>query len=1076
MRSAFLLLILLKGVICFCQLPSDYKFQSISIAQGLSQSSAYSVFQDHLGYIWAGTQGGMNRYDGYSVKKFEPISSDSNTISIGWRTGAMEDNKGNIWTGTSMGNISMYDRKKDEWKNYNPGYAAAFRKQFPNLQSSTLGLILNFYLDSTRQLLYITSFSTGLIVLDLKTGKFNRHWFPEALDRNLKWLDNSFVSVVPIDGHTLLITTGNGVVFFDQRSQKFTRRFFKSADPADQLFCFQAVKISSNEYMIGSSKGLVKLNVKTGESTKYLHDNNQSNSISAGQIRSLCLTKDKKKIWMGIDGLGLEIMDLATGNFTHINKSTAPNSGIKSDVFYNIIEDKEGNIWIGSSASGMLKYDPNLKKMNYLLSKEPAEMPLGFSETWGTFFDSKNNLWLGGLEAGAGITMINREKRTATRYLNDAKSLESRRWVFGEDHTGAIYTMGSSKAGRILYRKRNTDKVFSEITNLTKDYKAGKLAALPNQSFFYLTKTGDLITGGDTCIVIADKNGVIQMKAYTPLLKINSRIKYIINKGEGKTYLLTNKHFWRWNEQTGELTNLTPWIELNTVQYLIMSYADVLNDQFVYIPTFGYGLMELNLKTKTHKILNLKDGIPNQYLYDAIVDKNGMVWSSSNFGIIRYDPKRKTFKGFYKNDGAQDYEYNATSFAKSKDGELAYGGLVGANYFFPETVKDNPNAPDVIIQSIAKKGKTINIEATASSEVIEVKYNENQLSLEFIAFNYKSPEFNQYAYKMEGYDNNWNYSGGRHFASYTNLPSGTYTFKVKASNNDGVWNEKGATLTIHVYPAPWFSWWALLIYIVAIGFLIKLFVKYRETQQKKKLEDERKNTELQAAKDFQQSMLPKTLPLRSDLVIATYLRSSTEIGGDYYDFFEQQNGDLFVVCGDATGHGIISGMMVSIAKAGLNGISVSQPNNILKQLNEVIKKVDLGTMRMSLNMLQITDNKVMMSSAAMPPIYHYVAASGKVEEIQMSGLPLGGLRKECFDLEERTFNQGDAFVLLSDGLPEAPNKEGNLFDYFRIHELIEKHGSNEANVIKDELINAVDSWLEGENNPDDITIIVIKKN
>lgn len=789
----------------------------------------------------------------------------------------------------------------------------------------------------------------------------------------------------------------------------------------------------------------------------------------------MCLTKDKKKLWLGVDGLGVEIMDMNTGTFLHINEKTAPDAGIKGDIYFNIIEDKESNIWLGSSSSGMLKYDPNLKKMNYLLAKDPAEMPLGFSVAWGTFFDSDNNLWVGGADAGGGITMINRKTRTSTRYLNDPKSLETRRWVFGEDYAGSIYAIGSSKAGRIFYRKDKRANSFKELMNLTKEYKAGKLPSQVNQSFFYLTSSGELITGGDTAILIADKKGILKMTAYTPLLPVKSRIKYIINKGPGKTYILTNKHFWKWNEQTGELTNLTPWIVLNPVQYLIMSYADVLDDQFVYIPTFGYGLLELDLKAKKHGILNLKNGIPNQYLYDVTIDKNRMIWSSSNFGIIRYNPKTKTFKGFYKTDGAQDFEFNASSLSVSKFGELAYGGLLGANYFFPENVKDNPNAPDVIIQSVTKKGNIINIEATESTEEIKVQYNQNQLSLEFIAFNFKSPEFNQYAYKMEGYDNDWNYSGNRHFATYTNLPAGKYTFRVKASNNDGVWNEKGATLLIRVYPAPWFSWWAYLIYLITIGYLIKLFVKYREMQQKKKIDNERKNNELQAARDFQQSMLPKNLPTRSDLDIATYLRSSTEIGGDYYDFFEQKNGELYVVCGDATGHGIISGMMVSIAKAGLNGISAALPNEILKKLNSVIKRVDLGTMRMSLNMLQINNNEVNMSSAAMPPIYRYIASSGMVEEIQMCGLPLGGLRNELFELETRPFEPGDALVLLSDGLPEAPNKMNELFDYARVHQLIAQYGSKNSTTIKEELIKAADAWLDGENNPDDITIIVIKK-
>jgi serine phosphatase RsbU (regulator of sigma subunit)/ligand-binding sensor domain-containing protein len=1075
MRFTTCFILLLQTTLCLAQPPSDYKFQSISIAQGLSQSSAYSVIQDHLGYIWAGTQGGMNRYDGYGVKKFEPISSDSLSIGIGWRTASIEDDKGNIWTGSSRGTISMYNRRDDRWINYKPGFSEEFRKKFPNYQSTNLGQVVQLNLDTLRQKIYISTFLTGLYILDLKTGKFSQHWFPEAIDRNGRWKDNTFISALAIGKDNLLISSGNGLVVFDKNTERFTKRIFKSDDQEKQMFFLQSIKLNDEECILASDRGIVKYNHVTGDSIMYINDKKSPHSISAGQVRSVCLSRDKKTLWAGIDGLGIEILDIKTGKFTHINAKTAPNSGVSGDLYFNIIEDKEGNFWAGSSNTGILKYDPSMKKMNFVLKDEPSEMPLGFSTVWGTFIDNEDNLWVGSLDAGGGITMVDRKNKKSTRFLNDPQSLESRKWVFGQDNTSAIYVMGTSKAGRILYKKAKGEKSFAQLLNLTKQYLEGKLPIAVSQSFFYLTQDGDLITGGDTAILVSDKQGKLQMKAYTPLLKIKDRIKYIFNKGKDKTYILTNKHFWKWNESTGTITNLIPWTTLDPVGLLLMSYADIDEEKTVYLPSFGYGLVTIDLKAKKLTILNQKNGIPSQYLYDVTIDKNGMVWSSSNFGIIRYDPQRKKFKSFFKNDGAQDYEYDALSFSKSKNGEIAFGGLFGANYFIPENIKDNTTPPSVIIQSITKMGKLLNIEDNAYDKEIQIKYNENQLGLEFIAFNYKSPEFNQYAYMMEGYDRDWNYSGGRHFATYTNLPSGKYKFRVKASNNDGVWNEEGATLMIRVHPAPWFSWWAFLIYVSILGFSVRLFVKYRENMQKRKMDNERKNSELQAAKDFQQSMLPKVLPSRNDLEISTFLRSSTEIGGDYYDFFEQQNGDLYVVCGDATGHGIISGMMVSIAKAGLNGISALSPSEILKQLNKVIKKVDLGTMRMSLNIIRIKQECVEMSSAAMPPIYHYVSSTGKTEEIQMSGLPLGGLKRELFETEERDFASGDALVMLSDGLPEAPNASTELFDYKRVQEIIEKNGSKDAESIKNELVAAVDLWLSGENNPDDITIIVIKK-
>ncbi len=251
--------------------------------------------------------------------------------------------------------------------------------------------------------------------------------------------------------------------------------------------------------------------------------------------------------------------------------------------------------------------------------------------------------------------------------------------------------------------------------------------------------------------------------------------------------------------------------------------------------------------------------------------------------------------------------------------------------------------------------------------------------------------------------------------------------------------------------------------------------RYKQKEKVRAIEDERKNKELKAAQDLQLSMLPKVLPQNADLDIAVFIRSSTEVGGDYYDFFEHNGTELYSVCGDATGHGVASGMMVSVTKAGLNGIDALAANTILNKLNNIVKNIDLGTLRMSLNVVQVKSNEFELSSAGMPPVYHYVAATNKVEEILIEGLPLGGLREEHFDILKRGFNKGDIIVQLSDGLPEAPNLLGEMYSYERLHQLIEKNGSKSAQEIVDSLIASVDSWLQGQHNPDDITLVVIKK-
>ncbi len=266
---------------------------------------------------------------------------------------------------------------------------------------------------------------------------------------------------------------------------------------------------------------------------------------------------------------------------------------------------------------------------------------------------------------------------------------------------------------------------------------------------------------------------------------------------------------------------------------------------------------------------------------------------------------------------------------------------------------------------------------------------------------------------------------------------------------------------------------AIGLILVAVG--VYLNGKRKQRERLRQIEEDRKNNELAAARDLQQSMLPKENPKRADLDIATFIRSSTEVGGDYYDFFPQPDGVIFSVCGDATGHGVTSGMMVSVTKAGLNGISPVKPNKILQRLNGVVKRIDLGTLRMSLNIAEITNDEVFLSSAAMPPIYLYNAATKQVEEFMNNGLPLGGLRDEDFVLENRKFEAGDVLVQLSDGLPEAPNLAGEMYDYERLSSLIQNSCHLTAQEIIDVLIKSVDEWMQGKRNPDDITLVVTKK-
>ncbi|MAE80635.1 MAG: hypothetical protein CL695_03515, partial [Chloroflexi bacterium] len=502
------------------------------------------------------------------------------------------------------------------------------------------------------------------------------------------------------------------------------------------------------------------------------------------------------------------------------------------------------------------------------------------------------------------------------------------------------------------------------------------------------------------------------------------------------------------------------------------------SDGAFWITTYGEGITRYNINTGNFKHYGLREGLPNSYIYSIYEDNFGHMWMSSNFGIIKFNPDEESFRQFGMADGIQNFEYNQSSNAQMKDGTLFFGGLSGINYFNPNTLKDNPNKPTVIIGSFSKTDSIFSLHKSDNSEeTYNVYYDEKDLSFNFASIDYRDPSRNEHAYMMEGYDEYWTYSGTRRYASYTNLPPGDYTFRVKGSNNDGVWNEEGASLKIKILPAPWETVWAYMLYFATTGFGIFGYVKRQRRLQARAMEEQHREEELEEARQFQLDMLPKTTPDMLNLDIAATIQTASEVGGDYYDFFPQNNGEsLYVVVGDATGHGMTAGMMVSITKAGLYGIPPSiAPNDITKRLNRVIKNIDLGWNRMAINVARFWEGRVEFTSAAMPPAYHYHKDTGNVDEILLEGLPLGSFQGETFSLVDFEFKQGDSLVFISDGLPEATNQTEQMLGYQAVQDCVKANGHQGANDQKQALLDLGSAWLGELRNQDDITIVVVKK-
>jgi len=444
--------------------------------------------------------------------------------------------------------------------------------------------------------------------------------------------------------------------------------------------------------------------------------------------------------------------------------------------------------------------------------------------------------------------------------------------------------------------------------------------------------------------------------------------------------------------------------------------------------------------------------------------------------------KKGLFKTYF--DIKKGFTYEKYPFYKVDLDELSYN-------VFPEGSGDNEviwfgsqenklyrYVPALALKEPAQQFKALIRSISSNGEPVPIvpetlPFSQNNLVFEVAYPLYGTENKTTFSYWLENQDDTWSEYIKDFKKEYTNLSEGTYTFHVRAMDASGHVSDE-TSVKFKISP-PWYR--TIFAYLVYLGLLVYFFILFGKYQAKKsrgKAEDERRMAELEAAKDLQNRMLPKTLPKVDGLDIASYLQTSSEVGGDYYDFHPQPDGSLVAVCGDATGHGTAAGMLVSITKAGLIGLPLDEPNKMLYDLNRLVKKVDLGILRMSLNIVHFKKNKLKLSSAAMPPCYLYVAKSKKIEEIQISGLPLGGLYGATFDMEERSFSKGDIFVIASDGLPEAPNLKGEQLGYQAVEDCILLNADKTAEEIKDALMVLGSDWLAGQTTPDDITIVVIK--
>ncbi|TPG40951.1 two-component regulator propeller domain-containing protein [Flavobacterium pectinovorum] len=773
----------------------DNPVKFLDISDGLSNNSVTTIFQDSDGYLWFGTYDGLNRYDGYNFKVYRNRINDKNSLLFNTIYNIEGDSGNNIWIGGSNG-ICIYNKKN-----------ATFRPVeyiVSNQKPKILKDIIHQTSAVSDKIVLVASQNLGLI--SFENGSLIGKHIPLQAEGNKTNIDNYDAIAIQDDkekAHSWIYVRNVGVCSYSYGTKKLKVVFPLSIE-------VKAMKRTvDGNLWLGTDEGLFLFNT-------------QSATLSENYFPSKCSVTDilldkKKDVWVTTDGCG--IYRVIGNNKKAIASNTIKdNNLVKSNSVWSLYEDKSGNKWFGTLRGGisMLSNTPKYFKSIRYNANNPAEnFILSFCE------DEKNNIWVG--TDGAGLKYWNRKNNTYINYSNKLSSSFITSII--RDNNNEIWL--STWAGGVnkINPKNNTVTHYSCYNPFTKqtekniwfvykDSKANIWASATNEGSLYL------FNKAQNNFELFDKS-------------INN-LQCLTQTSDGKLWGGNYTSLFSIEKETRKINKITIG---NPVRCI---HED--KDKNLWLGTQEGGLLLFDRKKNTFKRLTTDDGLPSNTILRLLEDKEGNLWMSTYNGVCRFDKKRKTFRNFSVNDGLQSNQFSFNAGIKLSTGEFLFGGINGFNIFFPEAIKGYNQENNLLLTDFyvnnqpIEDSKTDLVSEWDSGKIKEVSlpYDQTTLSLEFVALDYNNADKINYAYFLEGWDEQWNFVGQARKANYSRLPEGKYTFKVKTTNFKGGWNAAESLITINVLP-PWYrTWWAYTLYLLAGIASIFAYLEYHKNKEKLK--------------------------------------------------------------------------------------------------------------------------------------------------------------------------------------------------------------------------------------------------
>ena len=867
--SLLLSLLVLLSVFLFA-LPAQaagpaVHFDHLTIDDGLSQNTINDIVQDRRGFLWIATQDGLNRYDGYSFKIFRHDPQDPNSISNNWIQDIHEDSTGQLWVGTNGSGLNRFDPETEHFTRY---------KHDPSDPNSLSHDSVRSITQDNQGMLWFGTTGGGLNKLDLTSGQFS-HFKPSDTDSNSISGDRVYHIYHDTQG-IMWLATNVGLTRFDTKQQIFKHYRYSEHD-AGSLSDDRVRTVyedSKGVLWVGTRGGLNRFDAKRQRFERFRHQMSDPHSLSDNLVRTI-FEDTRGALWIGT-GRGLDKFDRQKQRFEHFQHQPADIHSLSSNSVFCIIDDAQGAVWVGTDGGGLNKLDSQRQRFGHFKPLASDPYSLSNARVWGFHRDSLGQLWISTDDG------LNRFDGTIQRFHHirqqesDPNSLNSNR--IGATHEASdgslwVGTWGgglnnfNSKTGLYQHFEHQPSDPHSLSQNRINDIFVDSTDTLWVGTWGgglnrFNAQTGQFthfrFSSSDTEGLSSDFINIIYEDSKTNL--------WIATAGGGlNRFNRQTQRFSHYKHQPSDPTSLSN----DTVSSI---YED--RQGTLWLGTDG-GLDKFDMAGQSFSHYREKDGLPSDRVLGILEDNAGMLWLSTTKGLSRFNPVSKTFSNFNVHDGLQSNEFNSGASFKGADGELFFGGINGFNRFYPENIKDDTQPPVVVLTDflIANQSVPIKVDdAPQSSKHHSIQpseqtvfslpksidalsqmtlgYRQNLISFEFAALQFANPMMNRYAYQLQGQDEDWIYTDAKNRrATYTNLPAGDYTLRVKASNKDGYWNEQGKSLNITVLPPPWKTWWAYLIYALLLMSVILAFV---HVQHQKVLQERavvRQLTEVDKLKD-----------------------------------------------------------------------------------------------------------------------------------------------------------------------------------------------------------------------------------